>query len=60
MDTNDLGKKFDQLIELATKQMAYTMFQNGHTMDEIAKNLHVGKQTVVKMLEGLGKKKKQS
>ncbi len=55
---SNLEKKIDTLIELFGKQLAYSMFKDGHTMDEIAKNLHVGKQTVVKMLEGLEKKKK--
>ena len=60
MNNDKIEKKLDQLIELMTKQLAYSMFEAGHTMDEISKSLHVGKQTVVKILEGLEKKKKQS
>ena len=48
--------KLNQIIDLSFKQIAYSMFQDGHTMDEITENLHLGKQTVVKILAGLKKK----
>lgn len=57
-NNNQTEKKLDQLIGLALKQMVYLMFKDGYTMDEIAKNMHIRKQTVVKILEGLRKKGK--
>jgi len=58
-NSKEINKKLEQIIEVSTKQLAYLMLKDGHTMDEIAKNLHVGKQTVVKMFDGLEKKKQK-
>ncbi len=56
-NSKEIQGKLDQLIEMNLKQLVFSMFTNGHTMNEIAKNLHLGKQTVVKMLDGIQKKK---
>ena len=62
METNDLkemNKKFDELIDLSLRSLVFLMYQSGYTMDQICKNLHIRKTKVVKLLEGLGKKKEK-
>lgn len=58
MDTTNIEKKLDQLIDLSLRGIVLNLYKNGHTMDEICKNLHIHKTVVVKMLGGLNKTKK--
>jgi hypothetical protein len=54
---DNLEKKIDLLIDYALRSLIFSMYKSGHTMDEISKNLHIRKRTVVEMLSGLEKKK---
>lgn len=58
MDTTNLEKKLDQLIDLSLRGLVLNLYKSGHTMDEICKNLHIRKTLVVEMLGGLNKTKK--
>ncbi len=53
----EITKKLDQLIDLSLRSLVFSMYKSGHTMDQICKNLHLSKTRVVKLLEGLEKKK---
>lgn len=57
MDTSKLEQKLDRLIDLSIHSLVFSMYKSGHTMDEICKNLHIAKPTVVKILGGLNKGK---
>ena len=49
--------KLNQLIELTMHSLVFSMYKSGHTMDQIAKNLHIHKSRVVKFLSALDKKR---
>lgn len=59
MSTSNLEKKLDQLIDLNLRNIVFSMYKTGHTMDQICKNLHIHKSKVVTLLSGLEKKSKQ-
>lgn len=49
-------EKIDQLIDLTTRSLVFSMHKEGYTMDQICKNLRIAKIKVVDMLRGLSKK----
>lgn len=52
-----LGKKLDAIVELLQVLLAVELSKQGLTQDEICERLHLGKQTVNKMLKGIKKDK---
>lgn len=57
MQSNNIEKKLEQLIDLNLRNLIFSMYRAGHTMDQICKNLHIHKTKVVELLKGLDKKK---
>jgi orotate phosphoribosyltransferase-like protein len=52
-----LEKKLDAIVELLQGLLAVELSKQGLTQDDICQRLHVGKQTVNKMLKGIKKEK---
>jgi len=55
MEQKNLEKKMEQLIDLSLRNLVFSMYKSGHTMDQICKNLHIHKTKVVELLKGLDK-----
>jgi DNA-binding transcriptional regulator LsrR (DeoR family) len=55
MNDPKLEKKLDAIIELLQGLLAVELFKQNVTQDEICKRLHVGKQTVNKILKSVKK-----
>lgn len=53
-----MDKKLDALIHLMRQSVAIQLYGNNATMDEISKNLHISKGSVVELLKGVKKSKK--
>lgn len=58
-NSKEIEKRLDKLTDLLQRSLVYSMYKGGHTMDEIAKNMHMSKQTVVNLLTALNKKGKK-
>ena len=54
---NETNKKLDTVIELLQGLLAVELFKRDVTQDEICKRLHLGKQTINKILKGVKKQK---
>ena len=51
------SEKFDTVITLLNHLLAIQLYKSGATMDEICKNLHIRKTTVVTMLRGVKRRR---
>lgn len=50
-------KQLEKIEALLSHLLAIELYKNGCTMDDVAKHLHMGKASVVKMLKGVKKPK---
>ncbi len=60
MENSKIEQKLDRLIELQLRALVLSMYESGHNMNEISKNLHISKSDTVKHLAGLVKKGKKA
>lgn len=54
---NTMEGKLDKMIYLLRHLLALELYKGGATQEDIKKNLHINKSTVVKMLSGVKKDK---